>query len=73
MKQSTYLKAIKTLPDYFVEDQTRFAPVDEFKMVAANPQFAAMWYDGERKKPKWKIIDANSPFTFDGKELKVKE
>ena len=73
MKQSTYIKAIKVIPDYFIEDETRFSPIDEHRMVVANPKFAALWYDAKAKKPKWKIIDQNSPFTFDGKELKMKE
>ena len=73
MTQSLYLRAIKTLPDYFIDDETRFAPVDDFRMVVANPRFKAMWYDGDRKKPKWKVIDQNSPFIFENGELKMKE
>ena len=73
MKQSTYIRAIKALPEYFTEDNTRFAPIDATRMVVANPRYKAMWWDAGEKKPKWKVIDQNSPFTFKNNMLEIKE
>jgi len=74
MKQGVYIKAVKNIPDYFVDDETRFAIIDATRMVVANPRFKAMWWDAGAKKPKWKIVDQNSPFEFtkDG-SLEIKE
>lgn len=72
MKQSTYIRAIKALPDYYTENNTRFATADDTTMVVANPRFPAMWYDAKRVKPRWKVIDQNSPFIYEDGELKLK-
>lgn len=74
-KQSTYIRAVKALPEYFIDDQTRLATVDDFMMVVANPRFAPMWYDAKAKKVKWRALDSKDcPISFnkDG-SLNVKE
>ena len=74
-KQATYLRAVKALPDYFVDEQTRLACVDDDMMVAANPRFAPMWYDAKHKKVKWRALSQKDcPITFnDDGSLTVKE
>ena len=73
-KQSVYIKALKALPDYFIDEQTRFATIDDNRMIVANPRFAPMWYDAAKKKPKWIVLsDPSCPFEFDGKNITMRD
>jgi len=50
-----YLRAMKELPEEFVDKDTRTAFLDcnsQYKMYAANPRFAPIVYDGT----KWKDL-----------------
>ena len=72
-KQSVYIRAVKVLPDYFIDDETRLATVDDDVMAVANPKFAPMWYDDQAKRKIWrKMSDKLSPFTFENGQLKLK-
>jgi hypothetical protein len=71
-KKEVYIRAIKALPKYFVDEATEFATVDENNMIAANPQFAPIWYqeDDKIRKPKWKVVtDPSCPFEFKNGEF----
>ncbi len=73
-KQVVYITAIKALPDYFVEEKTRFATIDDNRMIVANPQFAPLYYDAADKKPKWKLMTLpECPFEVNGKDIKFKD
>ncbi len=72
-KQAVYIRAVKALPNYFIDEDTRLATVDDHMMAVANPKFKPMWYDDKQKKKKWRLIsDELSPFFYENGELKLK-
>ena len=43
-ERKLYLKAIKALPDKFIDDDTRVATWDSERVIAANPKYNVMCY-----------------------------
>lgn len=58
--QKLYFKALKQLPDRFIDDETRATTFAPGKVIAANPKYAPIIY--REKTGKWsriKLSDAD--------------
>ena len=56
-----YYEALKTLPDKFVDDETRATAWHDDMIVAANPKFAPIIYTHETGWQEIKLTDFKKP------------